>query len=108
MAKTATKKRTWMIRHFDDYHDIIYRDKRYDTGEKYNTLELGCYPVKDYGYNRYFGLFYKGRKPSLKRVYASMLRKVEFGENYNHYPDGDVVMTKEDLLYELKQVWKGE
>jgi hypothetical protein len=88
------------IKHFNDYHDI--------ESETYKCEELGCYPAKNFdgGYNRYFGLFWKGRKPSLKKVVASMLRKVDFSENEHYFTGDDISITKADLISELKENWK--
>lgn len=89
------KKTPFKIKHFDDYHEI--------RSETCKSIELGCFPVEDYGYCRYFGLFYKGTKPSLDQVMASLKKKVSFGEFY-HYRGGehDIGITLKDLEKEVR------
>lgn len=103
-TSTGTKKKakrkgthTFMIRHFDDYHEIRSKTHRY--------IELGCWPVKneDYGYNRYFGLFFKGRKPSATRVLAALKRKVDLDTPMHyatHYRTGERIGIDEATLKE--------
>jgi hypothetical protein len=84
------------IKHFDDYHEI--------QSETQNCIELGCFPPKrtDYGYFRYFGLFYKGRKPSFNAVMEKMRRLVYVGQ-YQHHRTGDEIgITAKDLENEVK------
>ena len=96
-------KNKFYIRHFDDYHDI--------TSKTYKYMELGCFPTKeDYGYNRYFGLFYNGRKPSLSKVLKSLKRKVELDTcNHKeiHYRTGEEIgITEQELEKEVKDALK--
>lgn len=96
--KTATKpkRRTWYIKNFDDYHEIK------NTKTK-KALEIGCFPPgdEDWGYCRYFALFYSGKRPSLKEVYDYLCKtgKIMFG--YEFF--GGYAMTKDTLKYELRE-----
>jgi hypothetical protein len=82
------------IRAFDDYHEI--------HSETQKTIELGCFPEKGRGYCRYFGLFYKGRKPSVSAVIQRLKRRIDFGD-ISHYRTGtDISITKEELEAEVK------
>ena len=65
-------KNTFYIKSFDDYHDI------FDHDPNSKRIELGCYPERKYDYNRYFGLFYKGKKPKTGPVIERMKRRVYF------------------------------
>ncbi len=97
-------KNTFYIRHFDDYHEIVSKTHKY--------LELGCFFIEEYGYCRYFGLFFKGKKPSLSRVMNSLKKKVtiknEKENSYcSHYFSGkDVGHTYEELIHEVKESLK--
>ena len=99
MIKKKTKS-SFMIKHFDDYHEIRSKTHKY--------IELGCFPSKDeaYGYNRYFGLFFKGKQPSIKRVVSSILKKVQCDtETFHstHYRTGlRIGISKEELIQEVK------
>lgn len=93
-------KSSFSIRHFNDYHEIY--------SNTLNTIELGCFPVEEYGYCRYFGLFYKGRKPSLKKVMASIKKKVDFGEVAHYRTGHDIGITLSDLEYEVKEALKSK
>jgi len=66
---------TWSIKDFDDYHEITE-----NTPAGWKSVELGCFPVMKYGYCRYFGLFYKGRKPSVAKIMGILLQRVYIGE----------------------------
>lgn len=83
MKKQAkkTQKAPFMIKHFDDYHEI--------RSNTHKTIELGCFPTKDYGYFRYFGLFYKSAKPTYEQVLQSIKSKVKFGEFVHYRGDGE-------------------
>ena len=88
--------KTWKIQHFDDYHSITQYE-----GE-YKVIELGCFPVKEnYGYDRYFGLFYKGKKPKFEDVFAAMKKKVKFNLPSINWP-----LTENDLSIEIKKAIK--
>jgi hypothetical protein len=90
----------FMVKHFDDYHDILHYD-----GE-YNAIELGCFPVREYGYCRYFGLFYKGRKPLIRKVLDSVLRKVTL-RKLGHYRSGeDISYSRNEVLTEILRSMK--
>lgn len=100
--KKNKKQNKFFIKHFDDYHEISSKTHKY--------LELGCFFVDEYGYCRYFGLFYKGKRPSLSKIMNSLKRKVCIKDketNTCHYYTGeDVGLTFEDLLYEVKESLK--
>lgn len=90
----------FFIKHFDDYHSI--------TSKTMNYQELGCFPTKDdYGYNRYFGLFFTGQRPSFKRIMNSLKRKISLDtENHKeiHYRTGrEIGITEKDLIREIKE-----
>lgn len=96
-------KNKWYIKHFDDYHSI--------RSKSYKYQELGCFPTKeDFGYNRYFGLFFKGKRPTLKKILKSLSRKVQFdNDEYQsiHYRTGkDIGITKDDFIYEISEAIK--
>lgn len=95
------KKKTnqWFVKHFNDYHDI--------QSETYKTLELGCFPVKDYGYCRYFGLFYKGKMPSIDKVLERVWRYVEKGEVRHYYTGQDISFDKNQVRNEIYDAIKG-
>lgn len=87
-------KSNFKIKHFDDYHSIY--------SDTYKTVELGCFPVEEFGYSRYFGLFYKGRKPSLKKILSSLKKKVCY-ESINHYiTEYYIGITLEELEEEVR------
>lgn len=90
---------SFTIKHFNDYHEI--------RSNTYKTIELGCFPVEEYGYCRYFGLFYKEAKPSLDRVMKRLQKKVSLGEFY-HIRGGedDIGITLNDLKLEVKRALK--
>ena len=83
------KTPNYKIRHFRDYHEI--------QSKTYKTLELGCFPTKGYGYFRYYGLFWKGRVPSIDKILQSLNKKVMFGT---------FVFTKDNLKQEIKTALK--
>lgn len=91
-------KNTFHIKHFDDYHEI--------RSKTFKSIELGCFPTKDgFGYNRYFGLFFKGRKPSLQKVLSSLQKKIPLNTVSIHYRTKEEIpeVTLEDLEYEVKR-----
>lgn len=88
-------KNRFYIKHYRDYHEI-------EAPEGYQAIELGCFPNDDAGCCRYFGLYYKGRKPSLARVLNSLLKKVDLGEFFHYRTDNDIGITKKDLIEEVK------
>ncbi len=79
------------IESHDDYHDIIP-----ENGWK--AVELGCW-LTNVGYCEYFGLYYKGRKPSLEKVFSKVSKKVIFGNNQVN--GVDVSLTPESLKEEI-------
>ena len=93
-------KKNWMVKHFDDYHEI--------QSDSYNVIELGCFPGAEYGYCRYFGLFYSGKRPSLPVIIESVLSKVTLGE-FRHYRTGeDIGYEEETVIKKIKDAMKGE
>jgi hypothetical protein len=85
----------WFVKHFADYHEIY--------SDKYKTIELGCFPVD--GCGRYFGLFYKGRKPSVSQIAKSVLGKVSC--EARHFRTGeDISVTKQEVIEEIKAAIK--
>ncbi len=99
------KKNNFKIKHFDDYHEIFSKTYKY--------LELGCFPaIEDYGYNRYFGLFFKGRKPSLDKVMRSLIKKVslntETKKNVHYRTLEEIGITLKELKQEVKEALKIE
>lgn len=91
-------KKNWMVKHFEDYHEI--------ESDTHNVIELGCFPVADYCHCRYFGLFYKGRRPSLPLVVKDVLSKIKLGEFYIH--GEDFGYDEDTLIKEIKDAMKGE
>jgi hypothetical protein len=86
------------IKHFNDYHQI--------QDDEYKSIELGCFPPKngDYGYFRYFGLFYKGRKPSFKTVFSLMKERVYLGSFYHYRGNNeDIGINENDLKTQLQK-----
>lgn len=62
----------FVIKHFDDYHEIE------DCYTNWSVCELGCFrPKTGYDYNRYFALYWVGRKPSKIRINNSLKRKLD-------------------------------
>lgn len=86
-------KNNWYIRSFDDYHDI--------ESETFNTFELGCFPEPNFGYCRYFGLFYKGKRPPRKQVIGRLLKRVFVGKINNERTGTDISVTKEEVISEV-------
>lgn len=83
-----------------DYHDI--RDK----GE-FKSIELGCFPTRDGLCCNYVALYYKGRKPSFKKIKNSLFQKVDINKNYRHGYTGDnISMTEEEISKEVRQALK--
>lgn len=98
--KKKTKKSIFKIQHFEDYHEIR------DYAKNYKSMELGCFPVEDHGYCRYFGLFYKGKLPSLERIIKSIKKKINFSP-INHYATGeDISINLPTVIEEIKQSLK--
>lgn len=87
--------RDFYVEHFADYHEI-------EGTHGYTAIELGCFPTENQQYNRYFGLFYKGRRPSLKvilEVLEGMVRIDQFADE--PFGPGDPWRT-EWLEYEVR------
>ena len=63
---------SFRIKDFDHWLNI---EKAAMPGESF--LELGCFPVRNEPYDRYFGLFYTGTKPLVTQVLAQMMDSVE-------------------------------
>jgi len=97
-------KAKWKIQDFDDYHSILDRRTDKNGNDKPgHAIELGCFPHPEYGYNRYFGLFYAGRRPSLKKIMNSLKKKVDL-EYSEHYRTGEeTTITEKELEHEVKE-----
>lgn len=88
----------WYIHHFADYHEI-------EDTEDYKAIELGCFPPKNDrsfrgGCYRYFGLYYKGRKPAFAKVFDAILSKINldgFGFTLEEH------LTKEEAKEEVRE-----
>jgi len=92
------QKKNWMVKHFDDYHEI--------QSDTHNVIELGCFPVEECGYCRYFGLFYNGRRPSLPAIIEAVLSKVTLG--YFEVYGVNCGYDKDALIKEIKDAMKGD
>lgn len=98
-TSTGQKNSTFFIKHFDDYHEIRSKTHKY--------IELGCFPPKkdNPGYCRYFGLFWKGRKPSIAKVIASLKKKIDLsGENRHYFSNVDISINLKDLTEEVQSM----
>lgn len=94
----TTKK--FSIRHFADYHEIVPT-----KGGK--AIVLGLLPAhygKDEYHGRYFGLFYKGRKPTVKQVLDRLCPKIQFGDFF--IDDYNVGVSPVDLRDRVKDSLK--
>jgi hypothetical protein len=87
-------KSTFKILHFNDYHCI--------KSCTYKTIELGCFPAKNHAYFRYFGLFYKGRKPSFDKVFNNIKKKIDMNRR-NEYVDYTGNLGLKILKSEIKE-----
>ena len=85
----------WYIRHFGDYHEI--------ESPTMKTLELGCFVPKGdpHGCCRYFGLFYKGKRPPRREVIARLLTRVEHGPTFHYYTGDEITSTEEQIRSEV-------
>lgn len=93
-------RNTFYIKPHLDYHEI--RDTK-----THKSIELGCFLPKGGNFCRYYGLYYKGQKPSLKRVCNSLFKKIELDNNLvSFYMKDDFINYKEDVIVELKQTLK--
>ena len=91
-------KSKWHIDYFDDYHEIFARNG-------YNSIELGCFPPKGSSCCYYFGLFYKGRKPSIKQVIQELLPLIDFG-SVSHFRTGsDISVTEQCVTERVKSIF---
>lgn len=86
------------IRHFDDYHEI--------QSETQNAIELGCFPVPNYGYCRYFGLFYTGRRPTITKVLPLVLKKVCLGHYHHYRTDEEIGTNRKEVEREVRRALK--
>lgn len=96
MSKNATETTTpFRIRSFDDYHEIVAKGLK--------AVELGCFPQKGYDYCRYFGLFYKGRRPSFAQVWPRLRRRIDFGPVLHGYTGDDISIDEKEVIREVKR-----
>jgi len=86
----------WFIKVCDDYHEIRGDDIFNDEGD-FSAIELGCYPHKHCSCDMYFGLFFRGRKPSLDKIIKCMLNYVPIGQ-VEDPDDGRLDLWTVDLL----------
>ena len=103
--KEIIMKPNFKIKHFDDYHEI---PMHFHNQRKFNHyLELGCFPCKriNYGYFRYFGLFYNGRRPSLKTLMKKIDNVVYYGYP-RHWHEEDSYTSKSEVEKEIKRSLK--
>jgi len=99
-----SKSSSWRIQSFPDYHDILDRRTDKDGNDKPgHAIELGCFPARHAGCNVYFGLFYTGRRPSIKKIMNSLKRKVDLEESSHYFTGEDTTITLEVLEYEVKE-----
>lgn len=89
------------IKSFDDYHDII-------PPKGYKSIELGCFPPKNHWCFKYFGLFYKTRKPSVNKVFEELKKKVHFGEFYHGRTNEEIGITEQELFEEVSKALKNK
>lgn len=90
------KKTKWYLQSFGDYHEIPLTDSNY------KSIEIGCFPVRNYGYCRYFGLFYKGRRPKLQEVYNRLIPKISVGDFYHYRTNENIGYSPGDIRKELR------
>lgn len=90
--KTNTR---FLVRHFNDYSEI--------WSNTYKTVELGYFPVSEYGCCRYFGLFYKGKKPSLLEVMKRINKKVVVGDFIHYRTKENIGISPVELREEVKR-----
>ena len=90
----------WHIQHFADYHDIRGDDVIDSEGE-FTAIELGCFPVPEFNCHRYFGLFFRGRRPSVEKIVKAMQLKVLLGQDVEDADDG---WTLANLKEEIRHV----
>jgi len=101
-SKPKPKSKSWNIRHFDDYHEIEPQKP------KEKAIELGCFPPKrGYGYFRYFGLFYQGRKPSQKVVLEQLKKMVHLGKFVHQNTGEEVGLQYEELKESVSESFAG-
>ena len=97
IMKTVRKSSAkFVIKSFDDYHDIdfVFKD--------WVAKELGCFrPKTGYDYNRCFAVFWKGRKPTKTQINNSLKEKIFIGEVDYGYPLGKELQSIEtsDIRY---------
>jgi len=101
LRKDNKKKLTkFFVKQFGDYHDISIDPL---CREGYKTKEIGCFPVELHGCCRYFALFYKGKKPTLKDVLSKVFEIVAIGE-FRHFRTGmDIGYTKEAVENKVRK-----
>jgi hypothetical protein len=85
---------TWRIQAVNDYHDI--KDEK-----PYRAIELGCFPTTS-GYAKYFALYYKGRRPPMARILASLRKKVIVGKFIHARTGAEIGWTWDEIVYEVK------
>ena len=87
------------ISEYDDYHEI-------QSPNGWKAIELGCFPSKKCSYNRYFALYYKGRRPLFEKIMKSLLSKIPLEDKF-HFRTGEKLnVTREDVKHEVKEMLK--
>lgn len=87
------------IQAFIDYHEI-------EDARQYreSAIELGCFPPKHGGAFKYYGLFYKGGRPSVNTVYEKLKNMIDtdFEMDYPY-----TLVNEETVRKELKECLNG-
>lgn len=94
-----------LVKHFADYHEIA----PYAVAQGYaNYRELGCFPVIRYDFNRYFGVFWKDKKPSKKAIFTMMFKVGLNGNILHHFIDNNFVEKSRRPFgyYVLVETWE--
>ena len=82
----------FVIKSYDDYHEI----------EDEGGLELGCFTAIGFNYRRYFGLFYKGKKPTIDKVMKVLALYVDYGCVLSH-TRRDISNSREEVEWEVRK-----
>lgn len=87
------------VQAFVDYHEI-------EDARQYreSAIELGAFPPKDGGNFLYYGLFYKGKCPSVNTVYKKLKNMIDtdFEMDYPY-----TLVNEETVKEQLKDALNG-
>lgn len=83
---------SFVILKFDDYHEISNAVR---PGEKW--LELGAFAPANSGGLMYYGLFYKGHKPAVKKVADALFPMVNLQATDGDMPPNNYAEMLEDI-----------